>query len=148
MSASSDEAKILSHYNKLTAKTKRMMGDQYMWSDKLKACGEKMIGPSFKGVFARDGLDYSTLRPGQTAIINTKPSGHGGEHWCGVGCNAENRIVVYDSFGRKGAGLLHIPGAIDTDLDAEQSIREVNCGPRSLAWCIIFSQNPRAAMLI
>jgi len=143
-----DEQKVLSLYNKLTEKGKREMGPKFMWSDVLNAYGKKTIGPSFRGVFARNQLDYKNMQPGQTALINTKPASHGGEHWCGVGCNNENQIVVYDSFGRKGAGLLDIPNAIDTELDAEQDPVEVNCGPRSIAWCKIFSQNQRAAMLV
>lgn len=143
-----DEKQIMALYNKLTEKGKREMGSNYMWSDTLEKYGKKVIGPSFKGVFARDKLDYKNMQPGDTCLVNTKPSSHGGEHWCGVGCNSENQIVVYDSFGRKGAGLLHIPNAKDTDLDAEQDPVEVNCGPRAIAWCKIFTMNPRAAMLI
>ena len=144
----SDEQKVIREYNKLTQKVLKKCGPKFMWSDVLEKCGEDLIGPSFKGVFPRDGLDYSTLRNGQTALINTQPAGSSGEHWAGVGCNSRNQIVVYDSFGRKGAGLLHIPGAIDTDLDAEQREEEVNCGPRSIAWCIIFARDQNAAMLI
>lgn len=144
----SSERKVLNLYNDLTNQTKQMMGKNYMYSTSLKDCGEQIIGPSFKGVYPCGVFDYTTLRPGQTLIVNTQGPSQPGEHWVGVGCNSNNQIVCYDSFGRKGSGLLHIPGAIDSDLDVEQKQIEVNCGPRSLAWCIIFSINQPAAMLI
>ena len=145
-----DEQEILREYDSLTKKLKRKCGSRYMWSDVLTTCGQQVIGPSFKGCFARDTMDYSSLRCGQTALVNTQPANSPGEHWCAVGCDSKNRIIVYDSFGRKGAGLLHIRGqrVVDTDLDAEQLPSETDCGPRSLAWCVIFSQNEHAAMLI
>lgn len=145
-----DEQKALRQYNSLSQKIKRRCGSRYMWSDVLSACGREVIGPSFKGCFPRDQIDYSSLRPGQTALVNTQPATLPGAHWCGVGCGSNNRIVVYDSFGRKGSGLLHIRGqrVVDTDLDAEQLPSESDCGPRSLAWCVIFSQDENAAMLI
>ena len=143
-----DENEAMKVYQQGIGKAKRQMGSNFMFSDALDACARSMVGPTFMGVFARDQLDYNSMRPGQTAIVNTKPSSHGGEHWCGVGCDRQNRIVVYDSFGRKGAGLLHIPGAVDTDLDAEQKVEEVDCGPRSVSWCVLFSRSPEAAMLI
>jgi len=144
----SSEQKVLQIYNDLTNQTKQMMGQKYMYSDTLCKCGESVIGPSFKGVYPRDVFDYSGLRPGQTLIVNTQGPSQPGEHWVGVGCNSNNQIVCYDSFGRKGSGLLGIEGAIDSDLDVEQKQIEVNCGPRSLAWCIIFSINQDSAMLI
>jgi hypothetical protein len=147
-----DEHSVVRNYNKLTQQIKRKCGSRYMWSDVLSECGRQVIGPSFKGCFPKDKMDYSNLRCGQTALVNTKPSTSQGEHWCAVGCDSKNRIVVYDSFGRPGAGLLHIRGAgkqvVDTDLDPEQKEQETNCGPRSLAWCVIFSQDENAAMLI
>ena len=147
-----DEQKILREYNSLSQKLKRRCGSRFMWSDVLTTCGREVIGPSFKGCFPRDQIDYSSLRCGQTALVNTQPADSPGEHWCAVGCNSRNQIVVYDSFGRPGAGLLHIRGrglrVVDTDLDAEQRPVETDCGPRSLAWCVIFSQDENAAMLI
>ena len=142
------EAKTLRQYNELTHALKRKMGKTFMYSDTLARAGKQTIGPKFLGVYPKGVLDYSRMNPGETAIINTQGASEPGEHWCGVGCNSKDQIVVYDSFGRKGAGLLGIDGAIDTDLDVEQHTLEVNCGPRSLAWCVIFNRNEKNAMLI
>ena len=147
-----DEHRVLAEYDYLTKKIKQKCGARYMWSDVLSECGENVIGPSFKGCFPRDVMDYSSLRCGQTALVNTMVADSPGEHWCGVGCDSKNRIIVYDSFGRNGAALLHIRGTgrrvVDCDRDVEQHLRQTDCGPRSLAWCVIFSQNESAAMLI
>jgi len=145
------EAKALKLYNQITRSVERELGTEYQWGDKLTESAKKRIGPTFLGAFARDAINYQAMKPGDTALVNTWPQGTGGEHWCGVGCDEKDRIIVYDSFGRDGAKLLHIKAVVpvqNTDLDAEQKRSEVNCGPRSVSWCYLFSKNPELAMLI
>ena len=143
-----DEKAAVRIYNDYTKQFKKKLGTRFMYSDRLEEVGQKYI-PRFRGVFAKDNIDYRILQSGDTCLVNTQNSWEPGEHWVGVACNAEDVIICYDSFGRPGRGLLDIkqPTA-DTDRDPEQSSYEVDCGPRSLGWCLLFSQDPAAAMKI
>ena len=61
------------------------------------------------------------------------------------------KLVHYDSFGRSHAQLFpgKFPGAIDTELDAEQKDEATDCGQRSLAWLIVFDRyGSEAAKLV
>lgn len=144
------EAKANRLYKKFTRDMKRDLGTEFQWSDALTRVGKKHLGDKFLGCFARDTINYHDMNPGESALVNTLTSNTRGEHWCAVGCDEKNQIVVYDSFGREGAKLLHIKAVSvkNTDRDAEQKVKEVDCGPRSLAWCCVFSQNSELAMLI
>lgn len=146
-----DEAEVMQRYNEVSRAVKRECGKRYQWSDALTLAARRRLGKRFRGCFARDEIDYKGLEPGDTALVNTHTQSQKGEHWCSVGCDSQDRIVVYDSFGREASKLLHIPTDVNitnTDLDAEQKFQEVDCGPRSVSWCCLFSEDPEAAMLI
>ena len=98
--------------------------------------GKELFGDSFQGVFASDDK-RPKHKPGLCYIINTQPRRTGGEHWMAIGPDG----TIYDSFGRAEYG--------DTTGDAEQAIKETNCGQRSLAWlCVCYDLGMDYAKLI
>lgn len=115
-------------------------------AQQLDDLGSALFGNEWSGVFSSDqfntikaasspGLYKGAKPPGQQsclyAIINTKPKGHPGEHWCAV-FNNKKTPVVYDSFGRK-----IWKDSIPTDSDVEQHDLEHNCGARCLSWLLL-----------
>lgn len=114
------------------------------YSDQLHKVAKKLLGKEFSGVYAVDKLRFP--KGTRYAIINLDFSDQPGSHWIGV-VKEGKRLLIYDSFGRpgieivphlkkhKGLGLAS-PGKgrvlMNTELDAEQKIKENNCGQRSL----------------
>lgn len=121
-----------------------MVGNQSTYQNKLKEAGEELLGtPDFHGVFPSDKIPrLTTLNP--YAIINLDNSNEPGSHWVAI-AHADRKMYVYDSFGRKSTEILpdifasgNGSNIIDTDYDAEQSPKEMNCGARCLAFLILF----------
>ena len=141
-------------YNQLVSVIEKRLGKNTTTDNtELHRVGSELFGARFKGVFASDG--FPALSASQPyAIVNNKPAVTGGEHWVGIArVPRTGRLMVYDSFGRPHATLLGPgslpPGATSTDPDAEQSVRETNCGQRSLAWLLIYDRlGPAAARLV
>ena len=108
----------------------------------LMQAGKQLLGDKFAGVYSSDQRPaLSKKKP--YAILNTKPTQSGGEHWVGLARTINNQIMHYDSFGRSHRQLF--PNrwedqAIDTELDVEQDERTTECGQRSLAWLLLFDQ--------
>ena len=75
-------------------------------------------------------------------ILNLDKSYEPGSHWVGV-CHRKGGSVIYDSFGRSSLKIIpslyksHNGRIIDTKRDAEQSVKENNCGERACSWLIL-----------
>jgi hypothetical protein len=98
------------------------MGGDTTTESQLNHVGKALFGKKFGGVFA------SNEKPrGRYAIVNTKSRGTGGEHWLAL-----TPGLVYDSFGRQKYG--------DNSGDAEQAMKETNCGQRCLAFLLVYDE--------
>ncbi len=114
---------------------KPYIGNSTTYSSDLNKKGKKIFGHRFLGVFASDQLP--DIKNEEMYIANLDKSNEPGSHWIGV-YSENNKIYVYDSFGRKSKKIIPSifgKGAIqDTEYDAEQSENEDNCGLRSLVF--------------
>ena len=109
----------------------------------LMQAGKHLLGDKFAGVYSSDQRPaLSKKKP--YAILNTRPTSSGGEHWVGLARMPSNgKIMHYDSFGRSHEQLFPSrweDEAVDTELDVEQDERTTECGQRSLAWLLLFDQ--------
>ena len=109
----------------------------------LMRAGRQLLGDKFAGVYSSDQRPaLSKKKP--YAILNTKPTTSGGEHWVGLArMPSTGKIMHYDSFGRSHRQLFANrweDQAIDTEQDIEQGERTTECGQRSLAWLLLFDQ--------
>ena len=118
----------------------------------LMQAGKHLLGDKFAGVYSSDQRPaLSKKKP--YAILNTKPTSSGGEHWVALArMPSTGKIMHYDSFGRSHRQLFPDrweDEAIDTELDVEQDERTTECGQRSLAWLLLFDQlgSPAAKMI-
>ena len=109
----------------------------------LTRTGKHLLGDKFAGVYSSDQRPaLSKKKP--YAILNTKPTSSGGEHWVALArMPPTGKLMHYDSFGRSHRQLFPDrweDEAIDTELDVEQDERTTECGQRSLAWLLLFDQ--------
>lgn len=89
------------------------------------------FGKKFKGVYPIDKIPK--LKNKECLIFNLDKADQSGSHWMGLyRCNDKN--YVYDSFGRSSKKLNVPMKTIDTEDDAEQKLKESNCGQRSVSW--------------
>lgn len=149
------ERYALSTYNSILKNIEKETGNKSTYSNDLERIAKEKIGISFKGVFASDRIPHlnSIYR---YAILNLDSSMDAGSHWIAIAHDYEKNITYcYDSFGRKNVKIipkLKLSGngrIIDTDRDAEQDIREENCGARSLAWLVFYElYGSKASLLI
>ena len=89
------------------------------------------FGRRFRGVYPIDQIPE--LKNKQSLIFNLDRADQSGSHWMALyRCNDKN--YVYDSFGRS-SKKLNVPiRTIDTEDDAEQKVKESNCGQRCISW--------------
>jgi len=89
------------------------------------------FGRKFRGVYPLDKIPE--LKNKQSLIFNLDRADQSGSHWMALyWCNDTN--YVYDSFGRS-SKKLNVPlKSSDDDDDAEQKMKESNCGQRSISW--------------
>lgn len=140
------ERLIEQEYKKILQKMKNKLGNNTTFSSDLDRTGREMFGIKFKGVFPSDKIPkLSKLQP--YAILNLDHSKGPGSHWIAVAFD-QNKIIVYDSFGRKAKKIIpsiyNMYGkgsVINTDNDVEQISKETNCGQRSLAWLKFHDNN-------
>ena len=104
----------------------------------------------FKGVFAKDQKWYSPSEDEGKwyAIVNLDSSGQGGSHWIGIAYEKHTGLMFYDSFGRNSRRIFPSQYQfLNTDPDAEQHMKEENCGQRCLAWLKLYHDyGPEAAL--
>ncbi len=129
-------------YNRVLDNMEKKLGNDSTYSDTLDRVSREQLGKKFHGVYPSDRIPKLTsIKP--YAIINTDKSSAPGSHWVGVGYNDHGEYyMIYDSFGRKTNKIMPEFRAsfngrvLETDSDAEQRMKENNCGQRSLAWLI------------
>ena len=123
-------------------KLRKSYGNKELNSDQLKVIGTRIFGKQlFNGVFPWDLYNEKN----GFSIINTDNSNGNGIHWVAIYQN-NNKIYVYDSFGRYTTNILkefHKKmtnkgyQVIDSKRDAEQSDYQADCGLRCIAWLYI-----------
>lgn len=130
------------------------IGTGITYLEDLNKLGNEYFGSKFTGVFPADQIPKLSARK-PYAIINLDKSGQPGSHWIALAYSKRRisgaRIMVYDSFGRPTKTILpSLKGKfIDTEYDAEQGLKEENCGARSLAWLLLFDLfGPKVAIKI
>ena len=151
------ESQILKLYNtKLSEieKSKKLkLGKGVTTNHQLDASAESLL-PSgkYKGTYSSNQLP--TLKSTHSCILNLDNSDQPGSHWVAI-YRSGNRLCCYDSFGRKAKHILPYVKIrkglkiIDSDLDAEQSIEQENCGQRCLAFlCMAYEHGISRAMKI
>ncbi len=130
-------------YNKiLKMVVEPLTGIKTTYSDELNRISKLVLGSEFHGVYASDMIpDLTKDKP--YAILNLDKTGLPGSHWIAVAKDGEH-TYCYDSFGRshvkiipslKGSGNGKI---VNTELDAEQTQKEENCGARAIAFLLVF----------
>jgi hypothetical protein len=110
--------------------------DKTTWSDEIDRAGLKLLGQSFRGVFAND-RQPSGLAPGACWIYNRSMSYEpGGTHWQAAYTTGSHDIPVirWDSFARE--GRLHPESFVGAE-DREQKQEETWCGQLCLAWLML-----------
>ena len=141
---SKDHKKSESVYFKILDNISQDMGKNITFTSDLNKAGKKYLGNKFKGAYPSDRIPkLNRLTP--YAIINVDNSKQRGSHWLGIALAKDDSILVYDSFGRDNSTLVPTLSRVyknvkDTEKDAEQRIKEHNCGQRSLAWLIFFDK--------
>ena len=143
------------HYKKSLRKALKLLGNGITYSDQLAEVCSTLFGHQFIGVFASD-LVPRKMKRGSMAIVNLDDSTKPGSHWVALAkYNSSNTMLVYDSFGRKTKRILNglLGGRseqiLDTEYDAEQSVDEMNCGARCVAFLMVFKDlGPRFAKYI
>lgn len=95
----------------------------------------------------------TSLKPHKYAICNLDTHDKPGSHWIAI-ADDDNKRYIYDSFGRKHNTIIkpkytHNSNIIDVDpSDAEQTVKQSNCGIRSITWLLYHSISPSRALLI
>lgn len=138
-----------------------IVGNKSTYLDELNMAGAKLIGRGFKGVYPADRIPILDSFHSY-CILNLDRSYEPGSHW--IACAYEktpygSNIYVYDSFGRSHTQIIpsldkkydrktrnHMMAdvernrlkIINVDMDAEQKVKESNCGARCLAWLLVF----------
>jgi hypothetical protein len=143
MNKSKEELKAEQYYNKVLKYIENnKVGKKTTYSNDLEKVCRELFGVKFKGVFTSDKIPRLTaLTP--YCILNLDRSGQSGSHWVGL-AKCKEGAMLYDSFGRDDTIILkdlQFSGngrIIDTDNDAEQKVKELNCGARCIAWLLVF----------
>ena len=125
-------------YNRIVKIIEKQVGhNKSTYANKLNSLGKKLFGNNkFKGVYSYDNIpDKNNFKIDESCIFNLDPKTLPGSHWCALYYSKNKKFILYDSFGRN----IQIPNkkVIRTEKDAEQNIKEDNCGQRCLAWLFI-----------
>lgn len=135
-------------YNNLVKDVEDTLGSGSTTDSDLADFGHSVIGQQFSGVYASDTVPSELSQGTHYFIVNRDRDGQPGSHWVGVVVK-RGRLYYYDSFGRPMAQLMpslttfrRNGGLIATNPNErsapEQSVKEMNCGSRSMAWLILF----------
>jgi hypothetical protein len=121
-------------YERYLVVAERLVGNKVTLSSDLERVCHKLFGGAFKGVFPSDRVPR--LRECECAIVNVDKSNQRGSHWMAVTSG-----LLYDSFGRRNIDLISHAKLKqeDTELDAEQTKTETNCGARCIAFLIVWA---------
>jgi len=102
--------------------------------------GKSLFGKRYIGTFTADTVPDIPVN--HMAIVNLDKSGRPGTHWVALVKDRKDRVIVYDSYGRKTKKILpDLYGrgnTVDTEYDAEQTKEEENCGARCMAALVMY----------
>lgn len=131
-------------YEKELKNVIKFVGNKTTYSDQLNKVGKRLFKSRFLGVFSSDTIP-NEIKKGKMAIINLDSSNMTGSHWVSICKDSKNIIWVYDSFGRSIHRILpsiYGKGRIikSTEKDAEQHVKQTNCGARCLAFLKVFDK--------
>ena len=139
-----NEKECMKKYNITLKHIEKHLGKTTTYSDKLHAVDKKFLGVKFKGVYPSDKIPkLNDLSP--YCIVNVDNSREAGSHWMSI-VKSGNNCILYDSFGRRNTMIipsLRFSGngkIIDTDRDAEQKIKEENCGARAISFLVFYDK--------
>jgi len=144
------EKVAMQYYNDTLYDIMKKLGNGITDSIQLNKMGKKMFGNKYLGTFPSD------LIPNEKngyCVANLDNQYQSGSHWVAIVLTPP-KMYVYDSFGRKTIKILpryKNTNIIikDADYDAEQNVKEENCGSRSLAWLNVWNKlGGNYAMLI
>lgn len=147
MNKSMTETRSMKIYNLILNELtdEKVLGNGITYGNELNKIGVKLLKKKFKGVFPSDKIPRLSEYK-KYAILNLDKSNEAGSHWIAIAYDDKN-VYVYDSFGRKSSKIipsLKLSGngrvREGSDYDAEQKIREDNCGGRSMAWLLFFDR--------
>ena len=118
-----------------------LIGNKTTYMNDLENLGKKMLGQKFIGVYPSDKIP--TLKNNEYAILNLDKSNESGSHWVAIA--KKGKTHFYDSFGRKDNIIKSLKNSgngkiINTDNDAEQKTKELNCGARCISWLLLFDK--------
>ena len=137
-------------YKTILKQTEQKVGHNgTTFSSELDRYGKKHI-KNFKGSHSYDLMPK--LKDGACCIVNLDHSDSSGSHW--VSCIRDGkRLCIYDSFGRRSKDILSKLDTqglkvVDADMDAEQHVKELNCGHRCLSWLIYAQKHGIAKALM
>lgn len=131
----------------------KKVGNKTTFMDKLNTYCKKLFGIKYRGTYPSDKIpklnDLSKY-----CILNLDKSDEPGSHWVALAKHGKD-AYFYDSFGRTYNAIipnLEFSGngrIINTDDDAEQEVKETDCGARCIAWLLVFDKyGPKTAMLV
>lgn len=114
------------------------LGMSTTFNDDLSRFCRRLLKDKFVGVFPADRIPQLNSK-NPYAIINLDESGMPGSHWVGIMYMKKDKVMIYDSYARRGVKILpHVKSIykhiVDTEYDREQTISEKNCGQRCVAW--------------
>lgn len=130
-------------YNLVLKEVVKILGNNTTDSIQLYNISKSLLGDKFLGVYASD--EIPKLNNGEYAILNLDKSNMAGSHWVAI-CKFNNKLFFYDSFGRSYKTIMKVlkdsnnGEIINSDKDAEQEIKENNCGARSIAMLLFFDK--------
>jgi hypothetical protein len=122
-----------------------LVGKQTTTDHSLADAGTKLLGPSFKGVFASDRLPDLPSFGTSYLVVNVDTHDRPGSHWMGIIKNGP-RLYLYDTFGRPASEI--IPSLViyadkrgmqlfSKKSVPEQAPKQTDCGARVLAWLLL-----------
>jgi len=115
-----------------------LLGNNTTFNDGLHRFCKRVLKDKFVGVFPANRIPQLTAQH-PYAILNLDDHGMPGSHWVGIMYIGINKVMIYDSYARRGSKILpHVKNIykhiVDTEYDREQTISEKNCGQRCIAW--------------
>jgi hypothetical protein len=145
------EKQVTKLYNNYTKQIVSQLGNGVTYTTQLSSMCNHLFKNKYKGTFSSDTLPkLSKSKP--YAIVNVDTSKQPGSHWIAC-CHTQNRMLIYDSFGRNTKSLMKNVykkyKTIDSDRDAEQKDSEQNCGSRCISFLMVCDElGPDFARLI
>ena len=125
-------------YNLILKRVENTLGNSTTYLGQLDEFMKPRLS-NYRGTFPIDLIP--NLKKNQSCIFNLDRSDQKGSHWCSMVRLPSNEYLVYDSFGRCSKKLTkdHLKHLKlnNTELDAEQTNNEKNCGARCCSFIIL-----------